>query len=69
MIKPFMKIHLSHPSRDIELEGPKHVRDVFKELQLIPEGYLVIRGEDLLTEDERLADSDTIEIRPVISGG
>ena len=64
-----MKIHLRHPSRDIEIAGPKHVRDVFKELQLIPEGYLVIRGEDLLTEDERLLDSDTIEIRPVISGG
>ncbi|MGB0908943.1 MAG: thiamine biosynthesis protein ThiS [Nitrospirales bacterium] len=64
-----MKIHLSHPSRDIEIAGPKRVLDVFKELQLIPEGYLVIRGEDLLTEDERLEDSDIIEIRPVISGG
>ena len=64
-----MKIHLSHPSRDIEMVGPKRVMDVFKELQLIPEGYLVIRGEDLLTEDERLEDNDTIEIRPVISGG
>ncbi|GJL53530.1 MAG: hypothetical protein NPIRA02_06620 [Nitrospirales bacterium] len=69
MMKPFMKIHLSHPTRDIEIEGPKHVRDVFQELQLIPEGYLVIRGQDLVTEDELLADSDVIEIRPVISGG
>ena len=69
MIKTLMKIHLSHPSRDIEVTGPKHVRDLFKELQLIPEGYLVIRGQDLLTEDALLADSDVIEIRPVISGG
>ncbi len=64
-----MKIHLSHPSRNIEMAGPKRVGDVLTELHLIPEGYLIIRGEDLLTEDERLEDSDTIEIRPVISGG
>ncbi|GJL51192.1 MAG: thiamine biosynthesis protein ThiS [Nitrospirales bacterium] len=64
-----MKIHLSHPTRDIEIKGPKHVRDLFTELHLIPEAYLVIRGQDLVTEDELLADSDAIEIRPVISGG
>ncbi len=64
-----MKIHLSHPVRDIEIKGPKRVCDVLAELQLIPEGYLIIRGEDLLTEDERLEDTDLIEIRPVISGG
>ncbi len=69
MMKPVMKIHLSHPNRDIEIAGPKQVQEVLKELQLIPEGYLVIRGEDLVTEDELLADSDSIEIRPVISGG
>jgi sulfur carrier protein len=64
-----MKIHLSHPTREMELKGPKQVADVFKELKLIPEAYLVIRGRDLMTEDEILADGDSIEIRPVISGG
>lgn len=64
-----MKIHLSHPTRDLELPGPKRVADLFKELDLIPEAYLIIRGQDLLTEDEILADGDTLEIRPVISGG
>jgi sulfur carrier protein len=64
-----MKVHLSHPTRDVELEGPKRVGDIFKELQLIPEAFLVIRGRDLMTEDEIVADGDTIEVRPVISGG
>ena len=64
-----MKIHLSHPARDIEISGPKHVRDLLKELHLIPEAYLVIRGQDLVTEDELLLDQDVVEIRPVISGG
>ena len=64
-----MKVHLSHPNRDLELPGPKRVSDIFKELQLIPEAFLIIRGQDLMTEDEVVADGDSIEIRPVISGG
>lgn len=64
-----MKILLSHPAREMELQGPKSVRNIFKELGLIPEAYLIIRGSDLMTEDEILGDGDTIEIRPVISGG
>jgi sulfur carrier protein len=43
--------------------------DIFKELQLIPEAFLIIRGQDLMTEDEIVADGDSIEVRPVISGG
>ena len=64
-----MNIHLSHPTRDVELQGPKRVADIFEELQLIPEAFLVIRGQDLMTEDEIVADGDSIEVRPVISGG
>jgi len=30
---------------------------------------LVIRGDDLITEDELLRDEDAVEVRPVISGG
>jgi hypothetical protein len=30
---------------------------------------LVIRGGELLTREERLEDGDTVELRPVISGG
>lgn len=64
-----MKVHLSHPTREVELKGPKRVADIFKELQLIPEAFLVIRGRDLMTEDEIVTDGDSIEVRPVISGG
>jgi len=64
-----MKVHLRQPTKDIEVTGPKRVRDLLKELHLIPEGYLVIRNDDLVTDDEILKESDTIEIRPVISGG
>lgn len=68
MMRP-MKVHLSHPTRDVVIQGPKRVADIFKELNLIPEAFLIIRGQDLMTEDETVADGDSIEIRPVISGG
>jgi sulfur carrier protein len=64
-----MKILLNHPVREVEVKGPRRVREVLKELSLLPESVLVVRGDDLVTEDELLADEDRIEIRPVISGG
>ena len=64
-----MRIQLSHPSRTVELKGPKRAKDVLRELNLLVEAHLVIRGDELVTEDELLSDSDHVEIRPVISGG
>lgn len=64
-----MHVHLSHPEREVEIQGPKRVKDLLRDLNLVVEAHLVIRGDDLVTEDEVLRDSDTIEIRPVISGG
>jgi sulfur carrier protein len=64
-----MNVHLSHPDRDVEIKGPKRVKDLLRELNLVVEAHLVIRGDDLVTEDEVLRDADQVEIRPVISGG
>jgi hypothetical protein len=35
----------------------------------VPETVLVIRDATLLTRDERLGDTDELEVRPVLSGG
>ncbi len=64
-----MKVLLNHPAREVEVKGPRRVREVLKELNLLPESVLVVRGDDLVTEDDLLKDEDRIEIRPVISGG
>jgi sulfur carrier protein len=45
------------------------VGDLLRELGLNPESHVVIRGEDLLTSDEWLQDTDTVEIVSAISGG
>jgi len=64
-----MHVQLNHPARTVEIKGPKKVKDLLRELNLVVEAHLVIKGDDLVTEDEILYDGDHIEVRPVISGG
>jgi sulfur carrier protein len=64
-----MKVLLNHPVREVDVKGPRRVKDLLKELNLLSETVLVVRGDDLVTEDDMLRDDDRIEIRPVMSGG
>ena len=64
-----MKIILRNPRREVELAGQRRVKDVLRELEIVPETVLVIRGDELVTGDAVIADSETIELRPVMSGG
>lgn len=64
-----MKIKLRNPNREVELAGRKRVKDVLKELDILPGTVLVIRGSDLLTADEVVGEGDELEVRPVMSGG
>jgi uncharacterized protein (TIGR00269 family) len=62
-------IVLRNPRREVDIAGPKRVKVVLRDLEIDPETVLVIRGEDLLTREDLIEADDTIEIRPVISGG
>jgi len=64
-----VKIILRNPRREVELAGQRRVKDVLRELEIVPETVLVIRGDELVTGDAVIADSETIELRPVMSGG
>ncbi|HEY7563661.1 MAG TPA: thiamine biosynthesis protein ThiS [Acidimicrobiia bacterium] len=64
-----MKVILRNPRREVEVDGVKRVADLFKRLDLVGESYLAIRGGELLTSEDPVADADVIELRPVISGG
>lgn len=64
-----MRVKLRNPDREVELAGPKRVCDLLAELGIAAEAVLVIRSKTLLTRDERVADDDEIEVRPVLSGG
>lgn len=64
-----MKVLLRNPRREIDVPGPIQVLALLDRLELNRESVLVIRGDTLVTGDVRLEDGDTVEIRPVISGG
>lgn len=64
-----MKVVLRNPRREVELPGPRRAREVLKELAIVAETVLIIRGDELVTPDTLLEDGDTIELRPVMSGG
>jgi sulfur carrier protein len=64
-----MKVVLRNPRREVEVTGNRRVKDVLRELAILPETVLVIRDDELVTADQHVADDDTIELRPVMSGG
>ena len=64
-----MKVLIRHQKREVEVTGRRRVREVLSELGINPETVLVIRGTQLLTHDANVGEDDTIELRPVVSGG
>ena len=64
-----MKVKLRNPDRDVEVSGPRTVEQLLDHMGIAPESVLVIRDATLLTRDEALGQSDSVEIRPVLSGG
>ncbi len=64
-----VKVVLTPQGREFEVERAKRVADLLQQLDITPGTVLVIRGDQLLTEDARLSTSDEIELRSVVSGG
>jgi len=64
-----MRVILRNQGREVELPGRRRVKELLRELGVLPETVLVIRGRDLLTVDEVVREDDVVELRPVISGG
>jgi len=49
--------------------GNRRVKEILRELAIVPETVLVICGDALVTADHIVRDDETIELRPVMSGG
>ena len=64
-----MQVLLRNPKRTIEIDGPVRVSALLASLEIDRDSVLVIRNDTLVPGDAVLADTDSIEIRPVISGG
>lgn len=55
--------------QEIALDGRRQVSEALRELGIVPETVLVIKGNRLLTRDAWIEAEDVIEVRPVMSGG
>jgi Sulfur transfer protein involved in thiamine biosynthesis len=64
-----MLVKLRQPKREITVAGARTVNQLLDELGMNRESFLVIRNGTLVPGDGRLEPDDTIEIRPVVSGG
>ncbi|UZX15398.1 MoaD/ThiS family protein [Thermus sp. PS18] len=65
-----MKLVLRLPERkEVEVKGDRPLKEILLELGLNPETVVVIRGEELLTLDERVGEGETLEVLSAVSGG
>jgi sulfur carrier protein ThiS len=64
-----MLITLLPQRKQIEIEGRRRVADILRHLGLLPGTAIVIRGDELVTDEEVVEANESIEIRNVISGG
>ena len=64
-----MRVKLRNPDRVVDVSGPRTVRALLHQLDIVPEAVLVIRDSTLLTRDEGVSENDELEVRPVLSGG
>jgi sulfur carrier protein len=64
-----MQIRLEPQGKELTVAGRRRVGDVIRQLGIVTGTVMVIRGDDLLTDDDVVEDSDAIELRAVISGG
>ena len=66
-----MALDLKVKFRDqtFEFDREMTVRELLKELNLSPESTLVVRDNEVLTEDEKLRKDDEVRVISAISGG
>jgi len=64
-----MQITLLPQQKMVELQGRRRVSDILKVLDLVPGTVMVIRGDELVTDQDMIEADEQIEIRNVISGG
>lgn len=63
-----MKVFLERENKNTNLKA-KSVSDLLNKLKLNPATVLVIKNNVLVTEQEKLIESDDIKIISVVSGG
>jgi sulfur carrier protein ThiS len=64
-----MRITILPEKKLVELTGRRSGSSVLNQLGFLPGTAMIIRGDELVPENEMLEADDEIEVRSVISGG
>jgi sulfur carrier protein len=64
-----MEIFIEKDNRTLRKRFRGKARNLLKDLKISTETVIVVRNNELVTEDETLTDNDRIKILSVISGG
>ena len=64
-----MDVRLEPQGKQLTIAGRRRVGELVRAFGLVAGTVMVIRGDDLLTDDEMVEDDESIELRAVISGG
>ena len=66
---PTMQVRLEPQGKQLTISGRRRVGELVQSLGILAGTVMVIRGDELLTDDDMVEDADAIELRAVISGG
>ncbi len=62
-------VRMPQKKKELEIPGPKRVKDILAAAGVRPATVLVTQGKRLLTKDQRVEDGETVDIISVVSGG
>lgn len=64
-----MKVFIERTRENKELKFSGKVKDLLRSMKINQDGVLVVRNGELITEEDKLENSDKVKILSVISGG
>ena len=64
-----MKIYIEKDDKHIEETFKGKVSELLRKIGVNPETVIVVRNNELITEEDSVKNSDTIKLISVISGG
>lgn len=64
-----MQIFIEKEQKELEIKFQGTVAELLKQIEINSETVLVVRSNEVLTQDETLQDADKIKLLSVISGG
>lgn len=64
-----MKVYVERDDTHHEIPAPQTVQELLEALEINVHTVLVLKNNELVTEDETLTETDDIKIITVVSGG